>query len=62
MIDRLGEDHIKAKTLAQAMKKAGILEIDPNTVDTNICIFDPPKKAGWTVTQFADAARRQACS
>jgi threonine aldolase len=57
MIDRLGEDHVKAKTLARGMKNAGVLEIDPEMVDTNICIFDPPKKAGWSVTQFADAAK-----
>jgi threonine aldolase len=56
MIDRLPEDHVKARKLARAMKEAGIFEIDPETVDTNICIFNLPAGTKWTVTDFTDAA------
>jgi threonine aldolase len=59
MIDRLPEDHTKAKTLASAMKKNGLFEIDLNTVETNICIFDLPKNARYSVTEFADAAKSE---
>jgi threonine aldolase len=59
MIDRLPEDHEKAKKLAIAMKEAGILEIEPEKVDTNICIFTAFGGAKWSVTAFADAAQRE---
>jgi len=59
MIDRLAEDHVKAKELAKAVKEAGILEIDPETVDTNICIFTPRAGTKWSVTEFASEARKE---
>jgi threonine aldolase len=56
MISRLGEDHAKAKKLAEAVNQTGILDIDIRTVDTNICIFNLPAGTRWSVTDFSDAA------
>lgn len=40
-IDRLKEDHEKARTLANAISKIGSLEIDMESVQTNILMFTP---------------------
>ena len=58
MVSRLGDDHIKAKKLAEAISRTGVLEIDPRAVDTNICIFNLPPGTVWTATEFADAAAK----
>ncbi|MDO8549432.1 MAG: low-specificity L-threonine aldolase [Ignavibacteria bacterium] len=42
-IDRLSEDHEKAKILAKAINENPSLEIDINSVQTNILIFKPLK-------------------
>jgi threonine aldolase len=42
-IDRLEEDHRKAKTLAETISEIPSLEIDMNAVQTNILIFKPKK-------------------
>lgn len=59
MIDRLSEDHKKARALASAINELGILEIDCEKVETNICIFNQPKGSKWSVTEFADAAKME---
>jgi threonine aldolase len=42
MTERLEEDHENAKVLADKIAASGTLEIDPSTVETNICIFTVP--------------------
>jgi threonine aldolase len=39
MVDRLAEDHANAKLLACGLAELPIIELDPETVDTNIVIF-----------------------
>jgi len=46
-VDRLAEDHKKAKRLAEALSKIPGIEIDPQRVETNIIYFKV-KKRGWT--------------
>ena len=58
MVSRLGDDHMKAKKLAEAISRTGVLEIDARAVETNICIFNLPPGTKWTVTEFADAAAK----
>jgi threonine aldolase len=38
-VDRLAEDHQKARILAEAIRDTGGLQLDPDIVDTNIVIF-----------------------
>jgi len=59
MIHRLGEDHENAKRLAKAMSGSGALQIDPETVQTNICIFKLPEGVSGTSVDFAAAARAE---
>jgi threonine aldolase len=37
-VDRLGEDHARARTLAEALAEHPAFDIDPRTVETNILI------------------------
>jgi threonine aldolase len=39
MVDRLAEDHENAKALAEGLAKIPIIELDPETVESNIVIF-----------------------
>ena len=39
MVDRLAEDHENAKTLAEGLAQIPIIELDPETVESNIVIF-----------------------
>jgi threonine aldolase len=39
MVDRLAEDHANAKLLARGLAELPIIDLDPETVDTNIVIF-----------------------
>ena len=43
MIDRLGEDHRRARRLASALASSRLLDVDPDQVQTNI-VFGSPKK------------------
>jgi threonine aldolase len=52
-IDRLAEDHANAKVIAEAVRKAGGLELDPPKVETNIVIFRVDPKLG-TAAEFCD--------
>ena len=40
MVDRLADDHANAKALAGGLAELPMVELDPETVDTNIVIFD----------------------
>jgi threonine aldolase len=59
MIDRLAEDHANAKELASKVLETETLEIDPTTVETNICIFTIPRGVAGTATDFVEAAERE---
>lgn len=53
--DQLTTDHAHARRLAQAIDALPAFEIDVETVETNIVIFDTPKASAETVTaQLAD--------
>jgi threonine aldolase len=52
-IDRLADDHAHAKVLAEAVKRADGLDLDPPTVETNIVIFRVDPKLG-TAAEFCD--------
>jgi threonine aldolase len=49
MVERLGDDHTNAKRLAHGLAQLDGVEIDPQSVDTNLVFF--------TVTQPGMAAR-----
>ncbi len=55
-IERLEEDHRKAKTLAETISELPSLEIDMNAVQTNILIFRPLK---MTVEQAIAACKEK---
>lgn len=57
-IDRLVEDHDKAKALAVACHEVAPTTIDPDTVETNIVGLDLAG-ASWNAAQFAATAREQ---
>lgn len=59
MIPRLGNDHKSAKQLASQLVKNGLLDINLDNVETNICIFTPPLGASWTNDRFHLAARTE---
>jgi len=41
-LDRISEDHRRAKMLATMLAEAGVFEIDPDEVQTNIVVIDLP--------------------
>jgi threonine aldolase len=55
-IERLAEDHQKAKRLAEALSKIPGIEIDPERVQTNILYFEVKKK-GWTAQKLVEELR-----
>jgi threonine aldolase len=38
--DRLVEDHLNAKRLAEGLAECGAFRLDPGTIETNIVLFD----------------------
>jgi threonine aldolase len=54
-IDRLVDDHARARRAAEAMAEAAPGSVDPATVETNIVIVDVAA-AGWTSAAFVEAA------
>ncbi|MBW3584152.1 MAG: low specificity L-threonine aldolase [Euryarchaeota archaeon] len=56
-IDRLADDHVNAKRLAEGLRDQG-LAIDPDAVRTNIVMADPGPR-GLTPTQYAAAAKKK---
>jgi threonine aldolase len=54
-LDRLADDHARARSVAQAVAKVAPEVVDPDRVETNIVILDVGT-AGWTAAQFVAAA------
>jgi threonine aldolase len=57
-IDRLAEDHQKARIIADGVRASRCLKLIADEVDTNIVIFNVDKKSG-TATEFCDKLREQ---
>jgi threonine aldolase len=55
-IDRLKEDHDKARVFAERIAQNPLLGIDPNNVQTNIVVFDI-SRTGKTTGELLDALR-----
>jgi threonine aldolase len=58
MVERLGDDHANAKTLAQGLAELDGIEIDPETVETNI-VFFTITQPDLTGVQLAQGLRSQ---
>jgi threonine aldolase len=56
MIDRLADDHRAARKLSEAVLDSGSLDIDLETVETNIAIFTLPENCSGSAIDFAEAA------
>jgi threonine aldolase len=54
MVERLAEDHVHAKYLAEELASVAGIAIDPSDVQTNIVIFEPPPV--WGIEEFVAAA------
>ena len=50
MVDRLAEDHENAKLLARGLAELPLVDLDPQTVDTNIVIFRTDDAVGFVRT------------
>ena len=46
MVDRLAEDHQNSRRLAQGLANIDGLSVDPDSIQTNIVIFDVEEKVG----------------
>jgi len=57
-IERLAEDHQKAKRLAEALSKIPGIKIEPERVQTNILYFEV-KKEGWTARRAVEELRQR---
>jgi threonine aldolase len=57
-VERLAEDHANAKILADAVRKADGLELEPDLVDTNMVIFRVDTSLG-TSADFATALEEE---
>ena len=57
-IDRLAEDHEKARVFADAIRETPGLTLDPDIVDTNIVIFKIAPELG-TAAEFSGRLREQ---
>ena len=55
MIDRLADDHANARRLAQGLANIDGLKIDPESIQSNIVIFDLDSSVG-TASEFIQAA------
>ncbi len=54
MVDRLAEDHANARRLAQGLANIDGISVDPDTIHTNIVIFEVDKSVG-TANQVIEA-------
>ena len=54
MVDRLAEDHANARRLAQGLANIDGISVDPDSIHTNIVIFDIDQAVG-TANQVIDA-------
>ena len=57
-IERLAEDHKKAKRLAEALSGIPGILIDPEGVETNILYFEV-KEQGWTASRVVEELRKR---
>jgi threonine aldolase len=57
-IDRLAEDHEKARVLADLIRETPGITLDPDVVDTNIVIFKVASALG-TAAEFSAKLREQ---
>jgi threonine aldolase len=53
-VDRLAEDHMNARRLAEGLAELPRVEIDPAKVETNIVIFDVPDPARFIADMAAE--------
>ncbi|RME42904.1 MAG: threonine aldolase, partial [Chloroflexi bacterium] len=58
MVDRLAEDHANARRLAQGLAELPGIAIDPDTVETDIVIFELTRD-DMTPAQLADGLRER---
>ncbi|HYM16826.1 MAG TPA: low-specificity L-threonine aldolase [Dehalococcoidia bacterium] len=56
MVDRLAEDHANAKLLARGLADLPMVQLDPDTVETNIVIFGVRGDAAGLVRAFKQQA------
>jgi threonine aldolase len=56
-VERLAEDHARARRLAAGLAELGGVEIDPESVDTNIVIFTVPDGAAFCAALEAEGVR-----
>ena len=54
MVDRLADDHANARRLAQGLANIEGISVDPDTIHTNIVIFEVDQSVG-TANQVIDA-------
>ncbi len=59
MVDRLAEDHARAKRLAEGLAALEEIDLDPETVETNIVVFRLSPRAKVTPDQFLAACRKE---
>ncbi len=57
-IERLAEDHRKARMLAEGLSKISGIKIDPQRVNTNILYFEV-KREGWTAKKAVEELRKK---
>jgi threonine aldolase len=50
MVDRLAEDHTNARWLAERLAEIPGIAIDPDAIETNIAVFEPP--VAWAPEAF----------
>ena len=58
MIDRLAEDHANARRLAEGLANIDGLEVDPESIQTNIVIFDVDQDLGPSAKLIASLGRQ----
>jgi threonine aldolase len=58
MIDRLAEDHARAKRLAQGLAKIPGIELDPGTPYTNMIFLSLSAEVAWNTKDVADALKK----
>jgi threonine aldolase len=56
-VERLAEDHARARRLAAGLAELGDVEIDPESVDTNIVIFTVLDAAAFCAALEAEGVR-----
>lgn len=59
MIDRLADDHKRAKLLAQSLAEIPGININPDTVETNIIYFKVGEQTGFTAPELVGKLKRK---